>query len=133
MPYKLIRSKVRSICSPLLEESEAALFGLQATIVMGAKKVIVKGNTKIVIEVLKDLLEESLNEIRNCIVEQKEFLQNFDSFIIQHACRSRNNMAHLVAKSKLKNNSLNIALGIISNEIQSVIDKKTPICTNNEV
>lgn len=128
-----IRNKLRSMCSPVLVESDVALLGIHTTITMGVKKIIVEGDAKIVTEALRNPLEEALNEIRNCIDECKELLKNFDNFIIQHASRNRNNVTHLVAKSRFEKDSLNIALGLILNEIQSAIDKEMRICTNIEV
>lgn len=66
-----IRSKSRNICSPLQVESEAALLEIQTCIAIGAKRVIVEGDSKNVIEALKEPLEESPTEIRSCIAECK--------------------------------------------------------------
>lgn len=99
---------------------------------MGVKKVIIESNAKIVIEALKNPLEEASNEIRNCIDECKELLKNFESFIILHVSRSKNNVAQLVVKSIFEKDSLNIALGFILNEIQSAIDKIIPKYMNIE-
>lgn len=61
------------------------------------KKVIIEGDAKIIIEALKNLLEEVPNKIRNYIAECKELLKNFESFIIQHVYKSKNNVTHLVS------------------------------------
>lgn len=66
-----IRAKQRSFCSPLMIESEATLLGIHTAISMGVKKLVVEGDAKIVINAMKEPLEECPNEIRNCIHECK--------------------------------------------------------------
>lgn len=124
-----IRSK-RNICSPLLEECEAALLGIRTSIVIGARQIVVEGDSKNVIEALKGPLEESPTEIRNCITECKELFQCFKIIKLQYANRNKNKVAHIVAKSTLKNDHLNIAIGIIPREIQKAIAEEATTCLN---
>lgn len=86
-----------------------ALLRLQTIIAMGVKKLIVKGDSKIMIEAMKEPLEECSNEIWNC----KDLFMCFDYIIIDHGSRNRNKIAHLVVKSSFENNGLNLALGNI--------------------
>lgn len=88
------------------------------------------GDSKNVIEALKEPLEESPIEIRNCIAECKELFQCFEIIKLQYASMNNNKVAHLVAKSTLENNHLNIALGIIPKEIQKAIEEETINCMN---
>lgn len=91
----------KQMCSSLL--IEVTLFGLQITISMGIKKLIVEGNSKTVIEAMKETLKECLNEIRNCIKDCKDLLISFDTIIPWHANMSRNKIMYLLAKSSFEN------------------------------
>lgn len=71
-------------------ESEAALLRLQTAITMGVKKLIVEGDSKIVIDAMKEPLEECQTDIRNCISDCKGQFKYFDIIIMQHVCRNKN-------------------------------------------
>lgn len=75
-----IRAKQKSFCLPIMIESEAALSGIHMTISMGIKKLVIEGNAKIVINAMKEPLEECPNEKRNCIHECKELLKSVGQF-----------------------------------------------------
>lgn len=98
------------------------LLGLQMIVTMGIKKIVVEGDSKITIEALKEPLEECHTEIRNCINDCKNPLNNFDNVILNHVSRTRNNVAHMVAKSSLENKGLDLAIGIIPRDIQITLN-----------
>lgn len=53
-----IRAKSRNICSSLVAESKTTLLELQTTKVMGVKKLIGEGDSKTIIEAMKENLED---------------------------------------------------------------------------
>lgn len=85
-----IRAKQNSICSSLMVESKVTLLRLHTTISIGVTKLMVEGDSKVVIETMKESLEECPNEIRNCIQDCKELFKAFDHIFLQHVIRSKN-------------------------------------------
>lgn len=97
---------------------------------MGVEKLVVEGDSKVVIEAIKEPLEECPNDTRNYIQECKEFFKAFDHICLQHANRSNNKVANLVARTNIEHNDLSLALGYIPKDIQSAITQESTPCMN---
>lgn len=87
-------------------------------------------DSKITIDALKEPLEEWQIEIRNCINDCKELFKHFDNITLQVIRRTKNKVAHLVAKSSFGKNSLELALGMMPSDIQSALDHDSTLCMN---
>lgn len=82
---------------------------------------------------MQEPLEECPDEIRNCIHECKALLKSFDYIYLQHVAINKNKVAHLVAKSRLEENGLSLALGRIPQDIQSAIAQESLLYKNLQV
>lgn len=79
---------------------------------------------------MKEPLEECQSEIKNCINNCKILLNKIENVILNHASRTKNNVAHMVAKFNIENKGLDLVLGIIPRDIQNVLDQDSRICMN---
>lgn len=68
--------------------------GLHMAVAMNVKKPVI-GQSKIIIQALKEEPKECPIEIRNCIEDCKALVLQFEFVDFQHVTRSRNNLAHL--------------------------------------
>lgn len=92
------RSNIRETKSPLQAESESALMGIRIANALGVKKIIIEGDSLVIIQALQEPLEECLKEIKICIADCKNLLPNFDSIVFNHASRLKNKLADKLAK-----------------------------------
>lgn len=81
-------------------ESEAALMGIRKTNALGIKKVIIEGDSFIIIQSLPEALEDYPREIKICITNCKHLLSCFQSIVFNHVNWFKNKIADKLAKDR---------------------------------
>lgn len=91
---------VKSAGDVEIAEAKAVLWGIQAAITAGAASVIIESDSKGVIELINN--KGTLTEIFLVIFDVLETKKSFQNFKAQHVSRSRNTLAHSMAKLALR-------------------------------
>lgn len=77
-------------------------------------------------------MEKCSIEIRICIEDCKVLIHFFKFLDFKHVGRSRNNLAHVLAKQELDNNCKILNLGSFLVEIQEIVDRERYGCNSSK-
>lgn len=91
------RTGWRDLCPPPLSECEATLMGIRNAYALRLKELVV-GDFMVVLNALNKDMEDYSSEIRPHNLDCKSCFENFNVIKLQHVCRNKNNVVHVVAK-----------------------------------